>query len=61
MAFRFRREGDRIKHRMPQDAMGMQAWIGDFKWRAQDWQYEWQMKEFAKKAMKKTPVPYNII
>ncbi|CAD7975100.1 unnamed protein product [Amoebophrya sp. A25] len=43
MAFRFRREGNYVKHRIHMDRMGMQPWLEDFKWRVTDFQYHWYM------------------
>mmetsp|Transcript_68754 Transcript_68754/g.182643 ORF Transcript_68754/g.182643 Transcript_68754/m.182643 type:complete len:178 (+) Transcript_68754:143-676(+) len=51
MAFRFKREGDRIKHRVHMERMGMQPWIEDFKWRAVDWHYQFYMGPKARGAI----------
>mmetsp|Transcript_16011 Transcript_16011/g.42282 ORF Transcript_16011/g.42282 Transcript_16011/m.42282 type:complete len:174 (+) Transcript_16011:1434-1955(+) len=51
MAFRFRREGDRIKHKVHMERMGMQPWIEDFKWRAVDWHYNYYMGPKARNAI----------
>ncbi|KAF4725171.1 hypothetical protein FOZ62_002789 [Perkinsus olseni] len=53
MAFRFRREGDRIKHRMHEERMGMRPWIRDFKWRVFGWHYEFYMGNKARQALLK--------
>eukprot|EP00928_Gymnodinium_smaydae_P048162 TRINITY_DN32193_c0_g1_i1.p2 TRINITY_DN32193_c0_g1~~TRINITY_DN32193_c0_g1_i1.p2 ORF type:complete len:175 (+),score=23.22 TRINITY_DN32193_c0_g1_i1:139-663(+) len=51
MAFRFRREGDHIKHRVHMERMGMQPWIEDFKWRAVSWHYNFYMGPKARNAV----------
>mmetsp|Transcript_66866 Transcript_66866/g.160073 ORF Transcript_66866/g.160073 Transcript_66866/m.160073 type:complete len:178 (-) Transcript_66866:20-553(-) len=51
MAFRFRREGDLIKHRMHLERTGMQPWIEDFKWRVVDWHYQFYMGPKARSAI----------
>mmetsp|Transcript_28722 Transcript_28722/g.81151 ORF Transcript_28722/g.81151 Transcript_28722/m.81151 type:complete len:178 (-) Transcript_28722:65-598(-) len=51
MAFRFKREGDFIKHRVHMERMGMQPWIDDFKWRATDWHYSFYMGPKARTAI----------
>mmetsp|Transcript_36564 Transcript_36564/g.67005 ORF Transcript_36564/g.67005 Transcript_36564/m.67005 type:complete len:178 (-) Transcript_36564:84-617(-) len=51
MAFRFRREGDYIKHRMHLERSGMRPWIEDFKWRAVDWHYQYYMGPKARNAI----------
>eukprot|EP00811_Abedinium_folium_P010305 NODE_19531_length_839_cov_4.617978.p2 GENE.NODE_19531_length_839_cov_4.617978~~NODE_19531_length_839_cov_4.617978.p2 ORF type:complete len:178 (-),score=60.92 NODE_19531_length_839_cov_4.617978:223-756(-) len=51
MAFRFRREGDRIKHRVHIERMGMQPWIEDFKWRVVDFHYNFYMGPKARSAI----------
>mmetsp|Transcript_81272 Transcript_81272/g.143352 ORF Transcript_81272/g.143352 Transcript_81272/m.143352 type:complete len:190 (-) Transcript_81272:85-654(-) len=51
MAFRFRREGDRIKHKIHMERMGMSPWIEDFKWRAIDWHYQYYMGPKARSAI----------
>ena len=51
MAFRFRREGDRIKHRVHMERMGMSPWIEDFKWRVIDWHYQFYMGPKARNAI----------
>ncbi|CAJ1327232.1 unnamed protein product [Effrenium voratum] len=51
MAFRFRREGDRIKHKVHMERMGMSPWIEDFKWRAIDWHYQFYMGPKARNAV----------
>mmetsp|Transcript_29150 Transcript_29150/g.67092 ORF Transcript_29150/g.67092 Transcript_29150/m.67092 type:complete len:178 (-) Transcript_29150:26-559(-) len=51
MAFRFRREGDRIKHRIHLERSGMQPWIEDFKWRAVDFHYQFYMGPKARNAI----------
>eukprot|EP00440_Ansanella_granifera_P008029 gb/GFBE01008690.1/.p1 GENE.gb/GFBE01008690.1/~~gb/GFBE01008690.1/.p1 ORF type:complete len:178 (+),score=31.15 gb/GFBE01008690.1/:1-534(+) len=51
MAFIFRREGDRIKHKIHMERMGMSPWIEDFKWRAVDWHYQYYMGPKARSAI----------
>mmetsp|Transcript_39145 Transcript_39145/g.77507 ORF Transcript_39145/g.77507 Transcript_39145/m.77507 type:complete len:178 (-) Transcript_39145:75-608(-) len=51
MAFRFRREGDRIKHKVHHERMGMQPFIEDFKWRVMDWHYNFYMGPKARTAI----------
>mmetsp|Transcript_3168 Transcript_3168/g.5150 ORF Transcript_3168/g.5150 Transcript_3168/m.5150 type:complete len:178 (-) Transcript_3168:62-595(-) len=51
MAFRFRREGDRIKHKIHLERMGIQPWIEGFKWRAVDWHYNYYMGPKARSAI----------
>jgi hypothetical protein len=51
MAFRFRREGDRIKHRVHVERMGIQPWIQDFRWRVVDWHYQYYMGPKARTAI----------
>mmetsp|Transcript_13599 Transcript_13599/g.23690 ORF Transcript_13599/g.23690 Transcript_13599/m.23690 type:complete len:178 (-) Transcript_13599:69-602(-) len=51
MAFRFRREGDRIKHKVHVERMGIQPWIEDFKWRVVDWHYNFYMGPRARSAI----------
>eukprot|EP00930_Biecheleria_cincta_P043647 TRINITY_DN29957_c0_g1_i1.p1 TRINITY_DN29957_c0_g1~~TRINITY_DN29957_c0_g1_i1.p1 ORF type:complete len:178 (+),score=20.11 TRINITY_DN29957_c0_g1_i1:35-568(+) len=51
MAFIFRREGDRIKHKIHMERMGMSPWIEDFKWRAIDWHYQYYMGPKARGAI----------
>eukprot|EP00927_Polykrikos_kofoidii_P072615 TRINITY_DN68716_c0_g1_i1.p1 TRINITY_DN68716_c0_g1~~TRINITY_DN68716_c0_g1_i1.p1 ORF type:complete len:176 (+),score=19.74 TRINITY_DN68716_c0_g1_i1:70-597(+) len=51
MAFRFRREGDRIKHRMHFERTGIQPWVEDFKWRVVDWHYNYYMGPKARNAI----------
>mmetsp|Transcript_39529 Transcript_39529/g.73695 ORF Transcript_39529/g.73695 Transcript_39529/m.73695 type:complete len:178 (-) Transcript_39529:86-619(-) len=51
MAFRFRREGDFIKHRVHMERMGISPWIEDFKWRVIDWHYQYYMGPKARNAV----------
>jgi hypothetical protein len=51
MAFIFRREGDRIKHRVHVERMGMQPWVEDFKYRVVDWHYSYYMGPKARTAI----------
>jgi hypothetical protein len=51
MAFRFRREGDYIKHRTRMSNMGMQPWVNDFKHRVIGWHYDFYMKDQSRRAI----------
>eukprot|EP00929_Paragymnodinium_shiwhaense_P123553 TRINITY_DN97553_c0_g1_i1.p2 TRINITY_DN97553_c0_g1~~TRINITY_DN97553_c0_g1_i1.p2 ORF type:complete len:176 (-),score=29.80 TRINITY_DN97553_c0_g1_i1:107-634(-) len=51
MAFRFRREGDHLKHKMHLERTGMQPWVEDFKWRVMDWHYNYYMGPKARNAI----------
>mmetsp|Transcript_16520 Transcript_16520/g.25041 ORF Transcript_16520/g.25041 Transcript_16520/m.25041 type:complete len:177 (+) Transcript_16520:136-666(+) len=51
MAFRFRREGDRIKHFAHLERMGMQPFIEDLKYRMVDWHYNYYMGPKARSAI----------
>jgi hypothetical protein len=58
MAFRFRREGDFVKHRIHMERMGMQPWLEDFKWRAVNWHYELYMQPKARQALRNQTQDY---
>jgi hypothetical protein len=51
MAFRFRREGDYVKHRVKMSNSGMQPWVNDFKYRVVDWHYQFYMRDQARRAI----------
>jgi hypothetical protein len=51
MAFRFRREGDFVKHRKRMSNMGMQPWVNDFKYRVIGWHYDFYMKDQSRRAI----------
>ena len=51
MAFRFRREGDFVKHRKKMTNSGMQPWVNDFKYRVVDWHYQLYMGGQARRAV----------
>ncbi len=51
MAFRFRREGDFVKHRKKMTNSGMQPWVNDFKYRVIDWHYQLYMGGMARRAV----------
>jgi hypothetical protein len=51
MAFRFRREGDFVKHRKKMTNSGMQPWVNDFKYRVVDWHYQFYMRGQARRAI----------
>lgn len=51
MAFRFRREGDYVKHRTKLKNSGMQPWVQDFKYRVVDWHYQFYMRNMARRAI----------
>jgi hypothetical protein len=49
--YRFRREGDFIKHRARAEFMGIQPFMADLKWRAVNWHYSFYMKQKASQAL----------
>ena len=51
MAFRFRREGDFVKHRKKMTNSGMMPWVNDFKYRVVDWHYQFYMRGQARRAI----------
>ena len=51
MAFRFRREGDFVKHRKRMSNMGMQPWVNDFKYRVIGWHYDFYMRDQSRRAI----------
>lgn len=51
MAFRFRREGDYVKHRVKMANSGMKPWVNDFKYRVVDWHYQFYMRDQARRAI----------
>ena len=51
MAFRFRREGDFVKHRSKLKNSGMQPWVQDFRYRVVDWHYQFYMRDQSRRAV----------
>jgi hypothetical protein len=51
MAFRFRREGDFVKHRKKMTSSGMAPWVNDFKYRVIQWHSDFYMKDQARRAI----------
>ena len=51
MAFRFKREGQYIKHRVHWERSGMRTWIDEFKWEVMAWHYKFWMGPQAKTSL----------
>lgn len=51
MAFRFRREGDFVKHRKKMSNSGMTPWVHDFKHRVMAFHYDGYMREQARRTI----------
>eukprot|EP00920_Eleutheroschizon_duboscqi_P040611 GHVT01097105.1.p2 GENE.GHVT01097105.1~~GHVT01097105.1.p2 ORF type:complete len:169 (+),score=41.43 GHVT01097105.1:1554-2060(+) len=52
MAYRFRREGLRVKVRTHWERSGMRPWVDEFRWEVQAWHYRRFMKPRAEKLLR---------